>query len=67
MSDCFYSTGYDAGAVIDMNNIAIGYIPPSPTCQPTSPVPASVLEPIPQVAQEAQAAMEPVAGTSEAA
>jgi hypothetical protein len=27
MSDYVYGTGYDAGAVVDMNNLAIGYFP----------------------------------------
>jgi hypothetical protein len=42
MSDYFYSTGYDAGAVIDMNNLAIGYFPPARAhCAPTSQGPTS--------------------------
>jgi hypothetical protein len=27
MSDDFWNAGYDAGAVVDMNNLAIGYFP----------------------------------------
>jgi hypothetical protein len=46
MSDYFYSTGYDAGAVIDMNNLAIGYFPPSRAhCMPTSLGPTSAPQP----------------------
>jgi hypothetical protein len=29
MSDYPYNAGYDAGAVVDMNNLAIGYFPRS--------------------------------------
>ena len=56
MSDYFSSTGYDAGAVVDMNNLAIGYFPPAralgapislgPTSvpQPPAPTPAATSE-----------------------
>lgn len=58
MSDYFYSTGYDAGSVIDMNNLAIGYFPPTRTnCAPISlgptPAPHSPAgEPVPAAASE---------------
>lgn len=54
MSDYFDISAYDAGAVIDMNNIAIGYVPPSPLSAAGQPIGAEpTLAPI-QVAQLAQ-------------
>jgi hypothetical protein len=58
MSDYFDIGAYDAGAVIDMNNIAIGYVPPSPLSpggQPICPGPTPAPAQVAQVAQEAQA------------
>jgi len=55
MSDYFHNTGYDAGTVIDMNNLAIGYFPPARNhCAPTSlgPTPA----PLPPAAPAVPAA-----------
>lgn len=46
MSDYFYGTGYDAGAVVDMNNLAIGYFPRSHVACPVVIPPAQANPPV---------------------
>jgi hypothetical protein len=59
MSDYMFGAGYDAGAVIDMNNIAIGYIPPSPAVAAICPAPMPDLGAPPQEGQAPQEALAP--------
>jgi hypothetical protein len=46
MSDYFYGTGYDAGAVVEMNNLAIGYFPRSHVACPAVISPGQAQVPI---------------------
>lgn len=49
MSDYFNNGGYDAGAVVDMNNLAIGYFPRTPwQCHPTVIAQAPIQPQVPQ-------------------
>jgi hypothetical protein len=53
MSDYFHNAGYDAGAVVDMNNLAIGYFPRTQTACGVSAMPQAPIQ-AQQVAQEPQ-------------
>jgi hypothetical protein len=51
MSDYFYNAGYDAGAVIDMNNLVAGCFPYTQVQSNRQPIPISpepVQAPVPQ-------------------
>lgn len=61
MTDYFDNTGYDAGAVVDMNNLAIGYFPRahgnwsapmSPAPMQTQPFPQQSTSAVPAVNSE---------------
>lgn len=44
MSDYFDNAGYDAGAVVDMNNLAIGYFPRTQIACAVSPIPQAPIQ-----------------------
>lgn len=60
MSDYLWNAGYDAGAVVDMNNLAIGYFPRGAALMQSGPIqaqPGAVAQPgVPQPAPQPQTA-----------